>query len=95
MESKKEFTETIFQEFLKEIYDSYPGGRENLEADQRFMSLIQPYLHMTEEEMKVAIPNGCYELSGNGMIALTGKGGLIMTILAMQKELKKYGKENG
>lgn len=80
--------EITLEELTDFMISLHPEGKAGHERDERFMTLISPYLHMTEEEMQIAIPHGCYEISGNGYVAMTGKGGLILTILEMQKQFK-------
>jgi len=82
---ESKFTLEDITNLLEEISKSTPN-KINKEADERFRKLTEPYLHMTEEEMKIAIPNGAYEISGNGYMAWTGKLGLIMCILQIQKQ---------
>lgn len=83
----------LMQELEQKAIDKGETTREQIEREAKFMELVSPYLHMTEEEMNESIPSGFYEISGNGLIAYTGKGGLIMVILAMQKQFKNIGDE--
>ncbi len=81
------------EEFRTELYKFFsdnPEKEKEFERNEQYMQKISPYLDMTEEQMKACIPDGAYELSGGGMVVWTGKGGFIMSIMAMQKELKKY-----
>ena len=88
-----EFALADLTALIDELHKENERNNPNHEADAKFMDLIAPYLHMTEEEMNEKIPHGCYEMSGNGYVAITGKGGLIMTILAMQKQMNNFGYE--
>jgi len=87
-----DFTLDDLTDFMKELEKEYEDRTPNYKRDQEYLNLISPYLHMTEEEMQKSIPDGMYELSGNELIAWTGKGGLIMSILAMQKEIKQLAR---
>jgi len=40
---------------------------------------------MTKEQMEKAIPEGYYDISGNGIVCVTGKYGFINSILKIQK----------
>ena len=82
---KTNFSLSDFTNFMNELHEEYKNKTPNYKQDEKFRELVRPYLHMTEDEMKVAIPHGCYTISGNGLIAMTGKGGLINVILLMQK----------
>lgn len=90
-EEWKNFTEEDFKKELADFFNT-PEMKVEVEQNMAFMNQIQPYLHMTKEEMEKVIPDGAYEVGGSTMVMWTGKGGFIMTILAMQKELKIFGK---
>lgn len=83
-----------FREELNSFMTKNPGYEKDFQREIDFMNLVSPYLKMTKEEMEKAVPNGGYDIGGSGIIAYTGKGGLIQVILNMQKELNKYGKNN-
>jgi len=81
-------------EFREEMYDFFhtPGedGKtiaQDLERFDKDMEQLRPYLHMTEEEMQKAVPEGAYQIGGGSLVAWTGKAGFINYILLMKKEL--------
>lgn len=86
----KPFTLDNFKEELYKFFSDNPEKEKEFERNNEYMQKISPYLDMTEAQMNECIPDGAYDISGGGMVAWTGKGGFIMSILAMQKELKKY-----
>lgn len=79
--------EKEFEKEFKEFYNKTISPEEQ-KVQEKYWELIGPHLDKTEEEMKRDIPEGAYNISSGGFVMWTGKGGLIMLIQAMQKELK-------
>lgn len=85
-EYKSFATEGDFLEMMDMLQAKGPplNIKSNPEKEKQTLELIQPYLAMTKEEMEKAIPNGQYELCLGGYYLITGKYGLINTVLSLQ-----------
>lgn len=80
-------TEKDLADMLDQLMDKNPRLKQNIEDEARFLELISPYMKMTKEEMEKAIPDGAYNISSNGFVCITGKGGFINVLLQCQKNL--------
>lgn len=90
-----EFSLDDFKETLKTFYSSgeFKDNRpldEILKSEQEYWALISPHLGKTREQLEQDIPDGMYQIGAGPLVAWTGKGGLILAILAQQKEINKY-----
>jgi len=84
-EKKSDLTEAGILSIMDDLRAKHPTTKEDLESTERSISSISPYIGMTKEQMEKAIPEGYYDISGNGIVCVTGKYGFINSILKIQK----------